>query len=139
MKNNRTNSKKPITQSRREFIKKGVLICCIPTIIKASTLGFNGTVPANSRLNMGRIGVGGQGTRQMAGGIWSPGGGFIAQPSIKVVAVCDPNKNNVERAKNIVNQRYGNNDCMIYCDFRELLARKDIDVVLIATGERWHP
>ena len=39
----------------------------------------------------------------------------------------------------LVNQRYGNKDCAAYADFRELLARKDIDAVLIATGERWHP
>ncbi|MGC8743568.1 MAG: Gfo/Idh/MocA family protein [Verrucomicrobiia bacterium] len=128
-----------IGETRRGFIKKGVCLCGLPVIIKASALGLNGAIAANSRLNMGCIGVGGQGTRQMAGGIWSPEGGFIAQPSIRVVAVCDANKNNVGRAKGIVNQRYGNNDCAVYRDFRELLSRKDIDVVLIATGERWHP
>jgi predicted dehydrogenase len=38
-----------------------------------------------------------------------------------------------------VNHKYGNRDCSAYRDFRELLARSDIDVVLIATGDRWHP
>ncbi len=126
-------------QSRRKFIQKTAFICGIPQIIKASALGMNGAISANSRLNMGCIGVGGQGTRQMAGGIWAPEGGFISQPSVKVIAVCDANKNNVERAKKIVDQRYNNSDCAVYRDFRELLARKDIDLVLIATGERWHP
>src|ERR1035438_6440940 len=39
----------------------------------------------------------------------------------------------------MVNQRYGDQQCAMYADFRELLARPDIDAVLIATGERWHP
>jgi predicted dehydrogenase len=75
----------------------------------------------------------------MAGGIWAPEGGFIGRPEIKVVAVCDVNARNRENARTIVNQKYGNQDCAAYKDYRELLARKDIDVVLIATGDRWHP
>ena len=38
-----------------------------------------------------------------------------------------------------VNQQYGDSKCAAYPDFRELLARPDIDAVVIATGERWHP
>lgn len=126
-------------QSRRDFLKKSVTLLSLPLIVDGSILGLNGAVSPNNKIIMGCIGVGGQGTRQMAGGIWSPEGGFIGQPSVRVVAVCDANKNNANRARDIVNQRYNNKDCAVYQDFRELLARKDIDAVLIATGERWHP
>jgi predicted dehydrogenase len=128
-----------VMQSRRNFLRNVALALSLPQIVKSSVLGLDGAVAPSNRIYMGCIGVGGQGTRQMAGGIWSPEGGFIAQPSVRVIAVCDANKNNVERAKNIVNQRYGNQDCAAYRDFREVIARKDIDAVLIATGERWHP
>ena len=41
-------------------------------------------------------------------------------------------------AKRLIDKHYGNKDCVLYRDFRELLARRDIDAVLIATGDRWH-
>jgi len=44
-----------------------------------------------------------------------------------------------QQAKAAVDQRYNGADCATHNDFRELLARKDVDAVLIATGERWHP
>jgi len=54
------------------------------------------------------------------------------------VAVCDVNKNNLKRAKFIVDQEYGNTDCAAYKRYQELLAREDIDIVICATGDRWH-
>jgi predicted dehydrogenase len=88
---------------------------------------------------MGAIGTGGQGTQHIGGGIWVAGGGFPSKPEVQFVAVCDVNAKNRDNARNIVNKYYGNKDCAAYNDFRELLARKDIDAVLIATGDRWHP
>jgi len=41
--------------------------------------------------------------------------------------------------KKVVDEKYGDQACATYNDFRELLARRDIDAVMIATGERWHP
>ena len=88
---------------------------------------------------MGWIGVGGQGTRLLAGGVWAPEGGFISRDRVQVAAVCDVNAHRRENARNIVNQHYGNKDCDAYGDFRGVLQRDDIDAVVIATGERWHP
>ena len=77
--------------------------------------------------------------RGIAGGIWAPVGDFIGRSEVQVVAVCDVNARNRDNAHNIVNTKYGNSDCEAYNDFRELLARPDIDALLIATGDRWHP
>lgn len=131
---------KPI--SRRRFLNSvvgtGLATLAVPQLVPSSVLGRDGSVAPNSRFIMGCIGVGGQGTRGMAGGIWAPEGGFIGRPEIQVVAVCDVNARNRENARRIVNQKYGNKDCGVYGDFRELLARKDVDVLLVATGDRWH-
>jgi hypothetical protein len=57
---------------------------------------------------------------------------------VQMVAVCDPVPEHRERARTRVNDRYGNQDCQPYHDFRELLARPDIDAVLIGTPDHWH-
>jgi len=115
-----------------------------PYIVSSSAVGKDGYVAASERIVMGCIGMGGQGTAGMGGGFppyvnWAPKGGFMGQPGVQVVAVCDVNARHRNRARNIVNNKYGDKNCATYNDFRELLAREDIDAVLIATGDRWHP
>lgn len=87
---------------------------------------------------MGAIGAGGQGTRHIGGGIWVQGGGFLAKPDVQIVAVSDVNRNNLNNAKGIIDKFYGNDNCATYHRFEELLARDDIDIILCATGDRWH-
>jgi len=129
--------------SRRHFLRRstGIIagLAAFPHVIPSSSLGKAGSVAASNRIVMGCIGVGGQGTRGMAGGIWAPEGGFIGRPEVKVAAVCDVDARHRNNARDIVNNKYGNKDCAAYNDFRELLARQDIDALLIATGDRWHP
>jgi len=80
---------------------------------------------------MGAIGVGGRG--------WGDLSWIVGESDVQVVAVCDVQKWRRERAKKMVDERYGNKDCAIYRDFRDLLVeRTDIDAMLIATGDRWH-
>jgi predicted dehydrogenase len=79
---------------------------------------------------MGVIGLGGRGLDVMRA--------FMAQPDVQVVAVCDVIGARRLAGQEQVNRAYGNQDCAAYIDFLELLARPDIDAVLIATGDNWH-
>ena len=99
----------------------------IPAIVPASVFGAN--APSN-RIVMGAIGVGSQGTGDMQG--------FLGKREVRMVAVCDVEKSHRERAKKIVDDRYGNKDCTAYLDFRELIGRGDLDAVLLALPDQWH-
>ena len=79
---------------------------------------------------MGFIGTGNQ-----ANGLL---GGFLSQPNVKVLAVCDVDTARREAAKKRVDETNKNTDCVAYNDFRELIGRKDIDAVCIATPDHWH-
>jgi len=102
-----------------------------PYYIPASALGRNGAVPPSERIVLGGIGVGRRGSHDLN---W-----MLPEPDVQFVATCDPNKQRREAVKQIVDTRYGNNDCALYSDIRQFLAeRTDIDAVLITTGDRWH-
>lgn len=79
---------------------------------------------------MGILGCGGRGTYDL--------GIFLQQPEVHFLAVCDVRSERREAGKKVVDERYSNNDCNTYRDMFEMFARKDIDAVLIATGDRWH-
>ena len=125
--------------SRRSFLRAAAGAVAFPTVVPARALGRGGHVAPSNRIVLAHIGVGGQGTQHIAGGPWTPTGGTTGRDDVHVVAVCDVNRNRLNNARDLVNQRYGNHDCATYTDFRELMARPDVDALLIATGERWHP
>jgi predicted dehydrogenase len=85
--------------------------------------------PSN-RIVMGCIGTGGMGSGDM--------GNFLGNNEVQVVAVCDVDRNRANGAKHTVDGRYRNTDCKVYGDFRELLARGDLDTVMMATPDHWH-
>ncbi|MBC8874907.1 MAG: Gfo/Idh/MocA family oxidoreductase [Planctomycetes bacterium] len=117
--------------TRRGFLRGTASATFVaPWIIPGSVLGADGGTAANERIVMGTIGCGGRGTGVM--------GGFAGRSQVQMVAVCDPVPAHRERAKSVNDQRYGNQDCQAYNDFRELLARDDIDAILCGTPDHWH-
>ena len=125
------NNKK---HTRRQFIKKaagaGAGLLAVPYIIPSNILGRSGVISPGNKITVGCIGTGWQGTSNLEG--------FLNEDDVQVVAVCDIDKNHLHEARDLVNDKYGNNGCSVYHDFRELLNRDDIDAVSIATPDHWH-
>jgi len=119
---------------RRNFIKKvagaSIIAAGFPYFITAKTLGREGAVSPNNKINVACIGVGGMGDANMKS--------FLGQDEAKVVAICDVDTKHAKQAQSSVNRYYNNKDCAIYSDFRELLKRDDLDAVMIATPDHWH-
>ncbi|MGD2094041.1 MAG: Gfo/Idh/MocA family oxidoreductase [Phycisphaerales bacterium] len=120
--------------NRRQFLKKtaGTTIGTIafPYFVPSSVLGQNGDAAPSERITMGCIGVGWQGTDNM--------NAFLSEKDCRIIAVCDIDKSHLQNAINNVNEKYQNKDCASYHDFRELLARDDIDAVSLGLPDHWH-
>jgi len=120
--------------SRRRFLKKVAVAAAgsagFPYILRASALGAEGTVAPSNKVVMGCIGVGSMGGGHLR---W-----FLRQPDVRVAAICDVREMFRQKAKQSVDSQYGDSACATYNDFRELLARPDIDAVTIVTPEHWH-
>jgi predicted dehydrogenase len=101
-----------------------------PLFVPGAALGLNGRTAASERITLGAIGVGPRCTYDLQG--------ILPLADVQCVAVCDVQASRREAAKRLVDDHYWNRDCRAYRDFRELLGRRDVDAVLIATGDRWH-
>ena len=117
--------------NRRQFIKTAGVALGFPLILPARALGRDGHVAPSNRIVMGGIGLGGRGRMVLREG-------FLTQKDVQFVAIADPRADNRETIRRIVNLAYRNEDCFSCSDMFEVLGRKDIDAVLIATGNRWH-
>ena len=119
--------------NRRGFMKRAagtVAAVAFPYVIPSSALGKAGTIAPSNRIVIGGIGVGSMGTGDL--------NSFLGHEGIQVVAVCDVDKNHRDNAKQIVDRKQGNNDCATYLDFREIIARGDMDAVFTALPDQWH-
>jgi Oxidoreductase family, NAD-binding Rossmann fold/Oxidoreductase family, C-terminal alpha/beta domain len=120
--------------TRREFLETASVgagaAFGVPFIITSSALGNSERPAASDRIVMGGIGIGNMGR----GDQW----GFLNRKDVQYVAMCDVREQVRERSKATIDGHYGNRDCKAYNDFRELLARPDIDAVHIATPDHWH-
>jgi predicted dehydrogenase len=118
---------------RRDFLKtaaSAATALAMPSFIPAAALGKDGAAPPSEQITMGAIGIGARGSYDI--------GCFLEQPDARFVANCDVREERRNGVKQRIDKYYGTRDCTAYRDFRDLLARPDIDAVLITTGSNWH-
>lgn len=114
--------------SRRQFLGTAAGAVAFPYIVPSSVFGAGAP---SRKITMGCIGVGSQGSGNM--------NGFLdKKDDVRVLAVCDVDKGHRDGAKKRVDDKYGNSDCAAYHDFRELIARDDIDALSLALPDHWH-
>lgn len=119
--------------TRREFLQRSLAMtgaAALPGIVPASALGQSERAAASERLTLGVIGIGPRCTYDLTA--------MLKLPDVQCVAIADVQASRRQAGKQLVDGHYGNQDCVLYRDFRDVLARDDIDAVLIATGDRWH-
>ena len=97
--------------SRRQFLRHSSFALgaalAAPTLIPASALGRNGATAPSGRVNMGFIGLGGQGSGHLLGGAWTyVPGGYVAREDVQVLATCDVRKERREHAQTRCNKVY---------------------------------
>eukprot|EP01041_Mallomonas_annulata_P039075 gene39075-62697_t len=102
----------------------------MPTFIPASALGRDGKVAPSNRIVVGGIGIGPRGREVLKH--------FLSQTDVQFVMIADVQEARREVVRVMANRQYNNQDCLKTRDMYEVLARPDIDAVLIATGDRWH-
>ena len=115
--------------NRRQFLAATGAALATPLIVPSRVLGAAGQTPPSERITMGVVGW----------GMMGPGntGSFMAQQDCQVVAACDLDQEHLDQAVNAVNVHYKNRDCKAYHDYRELMARDDIDAVMLAVTDQW--
>jgi len=116
--------------TRRQFLKTSGAVVAAPYVLTSAALGNADRAPASDRVVVGGIGIGNMGRGDQ--------GAFLNRKDVQYVAVCEVRGEARTKAKENVDNKYGNKDCKTYVDFRELLAREDIDAVHVATPDHWH-
>jgi hypothetical protein len=112
-------------------------LAALPVVLPASALGGEGTVPPSNRVNVGLIGKG------------AMGGGHLSRlaydPAFQLLAVCDVDRTRREAGRSAVDDINAATrgagtyrSCVAYNDYREVLARADIDAVVVVTPDHWH-
>ena len=136
MQSRSSKSRHPVTRSargvtsRRDFLQRAFTAAAVPVVLPGSVLGLGGAVPPSERITFGAIGVGNRARFILPN--------FLAQRDLQFIAASDCRADRLASGKKLIDQHYRNQDCRTYPDFREMLARPDLDAVFIATGNRWH-
>ena len=129
------------TVSRRAFLKRTAVAAsataALPFIVPASALGADGTVAPSNRIGLGFIGMGNEGTQKNLQQ-------FLAEEDVQVLALCDVDSKRLRNA-HFAMQTYSKRPsisqfrgCMTTGDWREVIARDDIDAIVISTPDHWH-
>lgn len=120
-------------ESRRSFLRTSLAAgaaIAAPWVIPARAIGRDGAVAPSEKITLGVIGIGPRCTYDLKA--------MLGLDDVRCVAIADVQATRRDAGKELVDKHYDNKDCKLYRDMRELLARKEIDAVLIATGDRWH-
>ena len=128
-KQKRTNlAERQADLSRRGFVAGAAAAVALPYFVPGSALGRNGAVAPSERITVGVIGAGNRGVHHTKG--------FSSRPDSEVLAVCDPQQKKRLGTRALAEKQ--SKGCKDYADFRDILARDDIDAVAIASPENWH-
>lgn len=118
---------KALSMTRREFVKRSSTIGAaigFPLLVPSTVFG------ANNKIRMAVIGLG---QRAVPGHLM----GFSKEDGVEVVAICDPDRDRLNRAARLMKEWYGHNVDK-YVDMREIYQREDIDAVSIVNHVYWH-
>jgi len=116
--------------SRRQFLGLTGAVLAFPTIISSSAMGREGQPAPSARITLGVVGCGVMGIGNTDS--------FLALKDCQVVAACDVDRKHLEHLVRKINGHYKDIGCKAYHDYRELMARRDIDAVMLALPDHWH-
>ena len=113
--------------TRRQILQSAVAPIIVPSLVLGQR---SGAVAPSDKIVFGGIGIGSRGAHDLSK--------ILNIPDARFVAICDVRNERREDIKATVDKKYGDHGCQMYDDQYALLARRDIDAVLMATGDRWH-
>lgn len=116
--------------TRRQFLGTAGVALAFPTIVPSSVFGAEGRPAPSNRITMGVVGWGMQGPGNTSN--------FMRQPDCQVVASANIDKNHLAASLKAIHGHYKNEDAKGYADYREMMARTDIDTVMLAVPDHWH-
>ena len=123
--------------TRRRFLAGAAAAAAAPYVVPASALGADGRAAPSERIGVGILGLGDRGTTHLKA--------LIPNAGVQVLAVCDPLEDKREAARKFAETAYADRaakgeykGCLATSDFRQVLARPDVDAIVIAAPEFWH-
>ena len=123
----------PSQSTRRQFLQSAAAVSAVTsaaTVLPSQVLARDGATAPGDMISLGVVGIGPRCTYDLKS--------MLQLSDIRCVAISEVQASRAAAGKKLVDEHYGNTDCRLYTDFREMLARPDIDAVLVATGDRWH-
>ncbi|MFM8618388.1 MAG: gfo/Idh/MocA family oxidoreductase, partial [Opitutaceae bacterium] len=109
---------------RRSFLRQALAAAAAPLVVPAHVLGRGGGVAPSNRIALGGIGIGPRGRMVLSS--------MLPERDVQFVATCDIQATMRRSVQELVDGHYGTRGCATHRDLRELLARPDVDAVLIA-------
>ncbi len=116
--------------SRRDFLATAAVATAGASLAATLPTVAHSRVAANDKIGLGVIGIGPRCTYDLTA--------MLKFDDVRCIAIADVQASRRDKGKQLVDEHYGDGNCALHRDLRELLDRKDIDAVLIATGDRWH-